>query len=138
MSHQRVLLLETDRVLETVLCDVFADDGLEVSLCSSLADIHALLKDYPLAAVVSDSWTPGEYQTLSAGHRAEILALGATAQVVLTTGADWARRIRAGDLGSVVIVEKPYSMDELLDAVRGALARAANASVTRQTTRSPG
>ena len=124
MSRQRVLLLETDTVLESVLCDMFADEDLDVSRCGSLAELRTLVSQYPRAAVVSDSWTPGEYQTLSAQHRAEIQALSEVAEVVLTTGADWARHIRRGELGTVEIVEKPYTMDQLLVAVRTALARA--------------
>jgi DNA-binding NtrC family response regulator len=125
MFRQRVLLLETDTVLESVLCDLFADEDLDVSQCSSLAELQTLVSQYPHAAVVSDSWTAGEYQTLSAQHRAEIQSLSEVAEVVLTTGADWARHIRRGEFGTAEIVEKPYTMDRLLVAVRAALARAA-------------
>ena len=41
MSRQRVLLLELDGVLESVLCDMFADEGMDVSVCTSLAELHA-------------------------------------------------------------------------------------------------
>ncbi len=125
MSRQRVLLLENDAVLESILCDLFAEEGLEVSVCDSLAELLTLVPQYPRAAVVSDSWIAGDYQTLSAHHRAEIQALSEVAEVVLTTGADWARRIRRGEFGTVEIIEKPYTMDQLLVAVRAALARAA-------------
>lgn len=123
MSRQRILLLETDSVLETVLCDLLGDEDLDVSVCSSLAEMRTLVTQYPRAVVVSDSWTKGEYQTLSSQHRAEIVALSEVSQVVLTTGADWARHIRKGELGTVEIVEKPYSMDQLLIAIRAAFAR---------------
>jgi DNA-binding NtrC family response regulator len=126
MSRQRVLLLETDSVLQSVLRDLFADEELDVSVCASLVELQTLVSQYPHAAVVSDSWTAGEYQTLSAQHRAEIQALSEVAEVVLTTGADWARHIRRGEFGTVEIVEKPYTMDQLLLAVRAALARAAS------------
>ena len=129
MSRQRVLLLEMDGVLESVLCDMFADEGMDVSVCTSLAELHTLIKQYPHAVVVSDSWTAGEYETLSEQHQAEIVALSQMAPVVLTSGAEWARTIRRGELGPVEIVEKPYTMDQLVRAVRAALARASAAPV---------
>ena len=123
MSRQRVLLLEMDGVLESVLCDMFADEGMDVSVGTSLAELHTLVEQYPHAAVVSDSWIAGEYETLSEQHRAEIVALSQMAPVVLTSGAEWARNIRRGELGPVEIVEKPYTMDQLVRSVRAALAR---------------
>lgn len=131
MSRQRVLLLETDAVLKGVLCDLFGDENLDVSVCTSLDDIQTLVRQYPHAAVVSDSWTAGDFQTLSTRHRAEIEALSRVAEVVLTTGAQWARHIRTGELGRVQILEKPYSMDALLEAVHIALGRASHIYVGR-------
>jgi DNA-binding response OmpR family regulator len=52
------------------------------------------------------------------------MALGKSAEVILTTGRDWAKHISEGELGSVEIIEKPYDLARLLAAVRVALERA--------------
>jgi DNA-binding response OmpR family regulator len=124
MTRQRILLLETDGALQAVLCDLFGYEDLDVTVCNSLADLRAGVKRYPRAAVVSDSWAMGDYRALTPRHRAEIIDLGRTAEVVLTTGQHWGAQVLDGELGSVVIVEKPYDMDHLMNAVRAALERA--------------
>ena len=123
MNRQRILLLENDGALQGVLCDLFGYEGLEVTVCNSLAELQAGVRQYPRAAVVSDSWATGDYVALSPKHRAEIVELASTAEVVLTTGQRWGRQILNGELGSVAIVEKPYDMDRLMSAVRAALER---------------
>jgi DNA-binding NtrC family response regulator len=124
MTRQRILLLETDGALQGVLCDLFGYEDLDVTVCNSFAEIQAGIEQYPRAAVVSDSWARGDYAALSPKHRAEIIELARTAEVVLTTGQRWGRLLNAGELGTVAIVEKPYDMDRLMTAVRAALDRA--------------
>jgi len=123
MNRQRILLLENDGALQGVLCDLFGYEDLDVTLCHSLAELQAGIAQYPHAAVVSDSWATGDYIALSPQHRAEILDLARTAELVLTTGQRWGRQILEGELGTVTIVEKPYDMDRLMNAVRAALER---------------
>jgi DNA-binding NtrC family response regulator len=125
MNRQRILLLENDSALQGVLCDLFGYEDLDVTVCNSLAELQANVNRYPRAAVVSDSWAVGDYGALSPKHRAEILELSRMAEVVLTTGQRWGRRVLDGELGTVVIVEKPYDMDRLMLAVRAALQRTA-------------
>src|SRR4029453_6278341 len=123
MDRQRVLVLENDAPLEGVLRDLFGDEGLDVTACKSLTGLQAGIQQYPRAAVVSDSWAQGDYLSLSPKHHAEIVALGRSAQVILTTGREWAKHIAEGELGTVEIVEKPYELDRLLAAVRVAFAQ---------------
>ena len=122
MPRARVLLLEDDPPLLAVLRDLFALEDINVTRCDSLADLQAAIARCPKAVVVSDSWARGDHQTLSAGHRAEILALNARAAVILTTGRTWATDPAQNDLGTVVVIPKPYDLDRLLAAVRTALA----------------
>ena len=126
MDRQRVLILENDAPLEGVLRDLFVDEGFDVTACKALAELQAGIQQYPRAVVVSDSWGQGDYLSLSPKHHAEIVALGRSAQVILTTGRAWAKHIAAGELGTVEIIEKPYELDRLLAAVRVALERASN------------
>jgi DNA-binding NtrC family response regulator len=126
MDRQRVLLLENDAPLEGVLRELFDGEDLDVTACESLTELQACISHYPRAAVVSDSWAHGDYLSLSPRHHAEILALANSAEVILTTGRSWARDIVEGELGTAMIIEKPYDLDRLLAAVRAALERAAS------------
>jgi DNA-binding NtrC family response regulator len=126
MTRQRILLLENDGALQGVLCDLFGYEDLDVTVCNSFAELWAGVRQYPRAAVVSDSWVESDYVTLSPKHRTEILELARIAEVVLTTGQRWGRLIDPGELGSVTIVEKPYDMDRLMSAVRAALERSSH------------
>lgn len=109
MFRQRVLLLENDAVLEAVLCDFFADEDLEVSLCATLAELQACVVQYPRAVVVSDSWKSSDYRSLSPLHRAEIVELAQSAEVILTTGSEWARLSGKGEFGTAQIVERSHT-----------------------------
>jgi DNA-binding NtrC family response regulator len=126
MNRQRILLLENDGPLQGVLCDLFGYEDLDVTVCTSLAELQVGVKQYPTAAVVSDSWAMGDYQVLSPKHRTEIIDLARTAEIVLTTGQRWGRQMLDGELGTVAIVEKPYDMDRLMSAVRAALERSSS------------
>jgi len=121
MNRQRVLLLEDDRPMQSVLRELFGDEGLDVTLCESLAELQAGVKQYPRAVVVSDSWAPGDYQHLSAQQRTEIVALAKTTQVVLTTGRHWAKYSSNSELGTTAIIAKPYNVDNLMGAIRAGL-----------------
>ena len=133
MERQRVLLLEDDAQLEGVLLELFDDEDMDVTMCKSLAELQVGVKRYPRAAVVSDSWARGDYLALSPQHRAEIVALANSAQVVLTTGRAWASRIAPGELGTVEILDKPYDLDRVLEAVRAALERASSVGLPVRT-----
>ncbi|MCA1646312.1 MAG: hypothetical protein LC797_12930 [Chloroflexi bacterium] len=124
MTRQRILLLEGDGPTAALLCDLFGDEGLDVTVCGSLGELRTRVVQYSRAAVVSDSWATGEYEMLSAQHRAEIVALARAAEVILTTARPWAKHIQASELGIVAIIEKPYDLNRLMTAVRDALARA--------------
>jgi DNA-binding NtrC family response regulator len=124
MDRQRVLVLENDGPIESVLCDLFGDEGLDVTVCGSLADLQASVKQYPRAAVVSDSWAvENNNLSLSPQHRAEIVTLARTTPVVLTTGRSWAMDLEQGELGDVTIIAKPFDLDCLMAAVGAALER---------------
>jgi len=58
---------------------------------------------------------------LSPWHRAEIVGLAQSAEVVLATGSEWARNSRKGELGTAQIVTKPYDLERLMAAIRAAL-----------------
>jgi DNA-binding NtrC family response regulator len=121
MVRARVLLLEDDPVLMDVLREVLEDESLDVTVCTSLGEIKAAIRQFPEAIVVSDSWNEHEHEALSAQQRDEIVALGRTAAVILATGRTWAARSHEGEFGSVVVVQKPYDLTRLIEAIRTAL-----------------
>jgi DNA-binding response OmpR family regulator len=125
MDRQRVLLLENDAALKGLLRELFEGEDLDVTACESLTELQACISQHPRAIVVSDSWAPGEYLTLSQRHRAEIVGLANSVGLILTTGRSWAKHIVEGELGTAVIVEKPFELDRLLAAVRAVLGRSA-------------
>lgn len=124
MSRQRVLILETDTALQSVLRSLFEREDLDVTVCASLGELQTGIMQYPQAVVVSDSWAQGDYDELSTEHRAEIVALGKTAEVILTTGRTWGLYSRPGELGTVRVIEKPYDLERLMALVRTGLERA--------------
>ena len=124
MARARVLLLEDDPALLAVLRELFEDEELDVTVCSSLAEIQRGVVAFPGAIVVSDSWDGTDQQTLGPTQRGEILALSETAPVILATGRAWAHDHEQNALGSAVVVAKPYDLDALMATVRAALGRA--------------
>ena len=136
LTRQRVLLLE-DSTLADVLCDLFEDEGLDVTVCGSLPELQMAVEQNPRAVVVTDSWTTSLETVLTPEHRKEILALAQTAEVILTTGRAWAHHSPKGDLGPVEIIEKPYDLEQLMAAVRAALERAVNKGQSTLATPAP-
>ena len=123
MIRQRILLHENDDAILGLLCDLFADESLDVTVCDSLDEIKTMILHYPLAVVVSDSWINSDNHVLNPRHRADIIELSKTAEVVLITARQWALNIHEGELGSAIIVIKPFDLSLLMTVIRGALAR---------------
>jgi DNA-binding response OmpR family regulator len=118
MPQPHVLLLEDDAPLLSVLCELFVDENIDVTVCTSLAEIYAGLQHDPTAVVVTDSWAKTRAVDLGAQDREELLALDAVASVVLTTGRRWSDSSLHRALGNIRVLEKPYDLDELVRAVR--------------------
>jgi DNA-binding NtrC family response regulator len=124
MSRTRVLLCEDDAALASILVAFFTDEQIDVRCCTSLEDIQTALRDDPNAIVVSDSWSQGSRGQLSAREYDEIVSLGRVATVIVTTGRSWAARASEMSLGErVVVVPKPYDLDQLLDVIRASAVR---------------
>jgi len=119
----RVLLLEDDVVLRDILLDLFRDEGMAVTQCTSLAGLCAAVAAQPGAVVVTDSWSETDTLALGPEQRAEIMALGRATAVILITGQGWARGTAPGEFGtSVIVLPKPFDVDRLLLLVRSGAA----------------
>jgi DNA-binding NtrC family response regulator len=124
MGHPHVLLCESDDALRSVLQYLFADEGIEVMLCASLEEIEQRLAVEQHAVVVTDSWT-GSVRHLSASDREGLTRVASSAPVVLTTARPWTADVAALGLGeAVMVLDKPYDLDDLLACVRQAERRA--------------
>jgi DNA-binding NtrC family response regulator len=119
MSRPRVLLYEDDAALASILVELFADEHIEVRRCTSFEEIQAALGDSPRAIVVSDCWSHDARGQISSREVDEIMALGRVAPVIVTTGRSWPARASELSLGEhVVVIQKPYDVDQLLDTIR--------------------
>ena len=121
MSRVRVLLCEHDPALESVLLDLFAEEEIDVVPCSSYGELEAGTRAHPDAVVVSDSWVEGGLAQLTELEREQLRTLGSRTPVIMTTGRDWAKAGSAPGLGErVIVIPKPYDIDDLVAAIRAA------------------
>ncbi len=117
-----VLLLEDDSATRGLLLDLFNDEGIEVTVCGSLGELQSAVTSHAGAVVVSDSWSGVDNRAISQQQRAELMALGRSARVILTTGRSWGNNIGSGEFGNVIVLPKPYDLDELMALIRSAQA----------------
>ena len=79
----------------------------------------AALGRHPRSIGVADSWAAGDHEDLGEQQRSEeIDALSHVAPLILTSGREWGRQLEVGELGNVVVVPKPYDLDDLIERVR--------------------
>jgi DNA-binding response OmpR family regulator len=118
----RVALYENDPALEPLLEDILSIKQLDVVRCSTLAEIHSAVDSGDIDVVVADTWGPAN-RVLGESERAEIIALGRRVPLLLITARWWAMGLPPGHFGTVVVIEKPMELDQLLDEVTAAIQR---------------
>jgi CheY-like chemotaxis protein len=125
MGATRFLVADDDPEMRAWLMAVLGHRGVEVAQVESGVELlRALAQDGPFDLVVADvrmSWATG-LQALSMARAAGYL----TPFVVITAHADESVRASAFELGATVL-EKPFSIEELLRTADGVLARPAAA-----------
>lgn len=123
MQHAHVLLCEDDKALVSTLADFFADEGIDLTVCNSIEEVDRALDLYPGAVVMTDSWSRNSYDHIDAVDRDKLLRLSARTSLIVTTGRPWGAQLaELGQGDALVFVPKPYSLDDLLSAVRVAAA----------------
>jgi two-component system, NtrC family, nitrogen regulation response regulator GlnG len=123
MPRRRVLLLEDDLALRSLLHEALAGEGFDVRACESFDEIRAAAADQDGDLVVADFWG-GSQRSLPDGERQQIHDLCSFLPVVLLTGRTWAADTTAEELGARALIRKPFDLDLLLDTVEHALAEA--------------
>jgi two-component system nitrogen regulation response regulator GlnG len=123
MSRGRVLLLEDDLALRSLLHEALAGEGFEVRPCETFEEIRGAAADQAGDLVVADFWG-GSQRILPDGERQQIHELCSFLPVVLLTGRTWAAEVSAHELGACALIRKPFDLDNLLETVELALADA--------------
>jgi DNA-binding NtrC family response regulator len=112
----RVLLLEDDPELRSLLVEFLLEEGFEVAICDSYASIQEALRGPGKSIVVADFWG-ASHAELSRRERDQIRELGRRAPTILLTGRTWAAATDAEELQVVCVIPKPPNLDELIAQV---------------------
>jgi CheY-like chemotaxis protein len=117
-SHARVLVVDDDEALTTVLGKAFSAEGLQVTVAHNGED-GLLHSDPPPDVVLLDVNMPvlDGFQFLEAFRSRSGCA---ETPVILTTGAARVKEVRSrlGGKGIVLVLPKPYDLDVLLETVK--------------------
>lgn len=121
MTH-RILLVEDDPGIATVITEALREDGFDVSACTSVKQRDNMLAVHSFDAMLTDVMLEdGDgLDTIEAVHRAapDMPIIVLSAQNTLDTA------VRASDSRAFEYFPKPFDLDELSQAVRQAVARA--------------
>ena len=118
MAGERVLILEDDPLLQSVLADRLRHEGLEVQTASTLGEARRALDLAEPDVMLSDLRLPdGESLPLLR----EMIPRLSTVFVVMTAHATVASAVEALKLGAKDYLEKPFSLDRAVATVRQAL-----------------
>ena len=127
-----VHIVDDDEAVRRSLALLLVSFGLEAEVHASAEAVLARLDSLRPGCLVIDIRMPGmdglELQ-------AELVRLGCKLPVVVVTGhADVSLAVRAMKAGALDFIEKPYSEDDVLKAIRGALIRTGDVRQSDATT----
>ena len=114
-----ILLVDDDENLRRVVGYQLGEAGFEVTTAVSAEDALAVLRDNSFRLVITDVLMPG-MSGLDLLDRVRVLRPD-TVVVVVTAHGDVATAVRAMKLGAFDFLEKPFTRERLLVAVRRAL-----------------
>jgi DNA-binding NtrC family response regulator len=115
---QRILVVDDERTIRELVCEVLADEGYEVVGASNGSEaLGALEQNAAFSLVVLDMWMPvmNGWQ-----FAAEIGERGIALPIVVMTAAREARH-RAEEIGAIGYIGKPFDVDQFIDAVQNAI-----------------
>jgi len=120
----RVVIAEDDDDMRSVLCELVSGLGVEVAEASSGGDLVVLLtNDDPVDLLITDvrmPWMTGFQVALSARNSGMGVPI-----IIVTAFPDDTLRAQVENLGSAVLLAKPFRPEELLTLVRERLPQAA-------------
>jgi CheY-like chemotaxis protein len=122
-----VLLVEDDNEVAKLACEMLAQLGFEVSWAASAKEALGALSDgHSFDIVFSDIMMPGGMSGLELAR--QIRSRRRELPVLLTSGYIEAAR-RDGEIDGVVILPKPYGLDQLSAALRTVMRQGAQAQM---------
>ena len=121
MSDQQIVhVIDDDDALRNSVRLLLVNEGFNVKTYGTATEFLAALDFAPTGCVVTDVWMPG---VSGMELLADIAARGVALPVIVVTGhADVPLAVRAMKQGAVDLLEKPFQADELIGAIRRALA----------------
>jgi DNA-binding response OmpR family regulator len=111
----RVLLVEDDVALASVVLEALAQDGHSATHVRGPEEARHLASTEPWDAFVVDAF--GAYQQPDAEYRATLRQLARRGRVVVTSARAWAAHTAPQDLGADAVLTKPYDLADLNDAL---------------------
>ena len=111
----RILLLEPNTTLRRAVQEVLSGEGYQVEECESLeAVVHIANSDSSAVALVAWQTMEG---LLADEHRHDLSELTRRVRLVLMVPRRWQRLLDNSELGFAELVPKPFTADELLQAL---------------------
>ncbi len=127
MSH-KVLLVEDDRAIATVITEALRDEGFDITTCSSIARRDALLAEAGFDVMLTDIMLEdgdGLDGIVSVRERAPTMPV-----IVLSAQNTLDTAVRASDSEAFEYFPKPFDLDELTQAVKQAVAQSPRSSAS--------
>lgn len=126
---QRILLVDDDEDMRSLLADVLSDEGYEVIQAANGAEALVLLHRETFAAILLDKRMPGlSGMDLLPGLR---VICPETPVIVITAFGDANTAAEGAEKGAFGLLFKPFRMDELRAMLNHALARPNSHAGTR-------
>ena len=125
----RVLLVEDDAEIATMLAEVLSENGFQIVAAQSATDMDRILRRRSFDLVILDAMLPGE-DGFSICRR--LRAVSSTPIIMLTALGEDVDRIVGIELGADDYITKPFNSRELVARIRGLLRRASYSSETRE------
>jgi DNA-binding NtrC family response regulator len=126
---QRILLVDDDEDMRSLLADVLIDEGYQVDQAANGAEALILLHRETFAAILLDKRMPGlSGMDLLPGLR---VICPETPVIVITAFGDAHTADEGAEKGAFGLLFKPFRMDELRAMLDHALARRNSPTVTR-------
>jgi UDP-3-O-[3-hydroxymyristoyl] N-acetylglucosamine deacetylase len=127
-QHENILVVDDDAAVRDSIGAVLADEGFRVRYASDGAEALARAGEQRPDLVLLDVWLPGMdgiqvLEKLRDGH--EGLPV-----IVISGHGNIETAVRATKLGAIGFIEKPFTIEGLLEAISGALQRARRSDVS--------
>ena len=119
MAKERILIVDDEKNIVTSLQDILSDEGYEVVTASEGLGALELIQADPPDLILLDIWIPGmdgiEVLKVIKTYHPDIEVLVMSGHGTIDTA------VQATKLGARDFIEKPFSLDELVESIENAL-----------------